>query len=36
MGHEAKIYRLFVAPIGNAKITENIVFQQEPPVLKYH
>ena len=31
-----KTYLLFVVPIGNAKITENIVFHPEAPVLKYH
>ena len=34
-GHETKTYQLFVLPIGNAKITENIVFHPESPVLKY-
>ena len=31
-----KTYPLFVVPIGNAKITEKIVFHPASPVLKYH
>ena len=31
-----KTYHLFVVPIGNTKITENIMFCLEAPVLKYH
>ena len=35
-GQETKIYPLFVVLIGNAKITEKIVFNLESPVIKYH
>ena len=28
-------YPLFVVPISNAKMTENIVFHPESPVLEY-
>ena len=35
-GQETKTYNLFVVPIGNAKITEKIVFHPEAPVLKCH
>ena len=33
---ETKTYLLFVVPIGNAKITENVVFHPAAPVRKYH
>ena len=31
-----KTHKLLVVPIGNAKITDNIVFHPQSPVLKYH
>ena len=31
-----KIYQLFVVPIGNEKITEEIEFHPRAPVQKYH
>ena len=35
-GQGTKTYQLYVVPIGNAKITENIQFHPEATVLKYH
>ena len=35
-GQETKTYPLFVVPVGNTKITENIVIHPEAPVLTYH
>ena len=32
-GHDTKTYQLFLVPIGNAKITENILFHPADPVL---
>ena len=31
-----KTYQLFVVPVGNAKIAEEIEFHPRAPVLKYH
>ena len=35
-GHDTKKYQLFVVTIGNAKITEKIVYHPAAPVLEYH
>ena len=35
-GHGTKAYPLFLVPIGNAKMIENIMFNPEAPMLKYH
>ena len=34
-GREMETYKLFIVPIGNAEITEEIEFHSRPPVLKY-
>ena len=33
---DTKTYKLFVVPIGKAKITDEIKFHPEEPVIKYH
>ena len=34
-GHDTKTYQLFLVPIGNAKIKENIFFHPSDPVLDF-
>ena len=34
-GQDTETYQIFVVPIGNAKITEEIEFQPRATVLKY-
>ena len=35
-GGYTKTYQLFAVPIGNAKITDEIQFHPEEPVITYH